>query len=401
MVKMSCNCQNTYRPCDCNCCNPCTTTTQSPICNFCLGYHPTNAALACADASLPCTTTTTTCKTACVEYKKDICVVHPGDPCYRIKEGDTLQALIFRLLSLLPTPAGCTTTTIRPTTSTTTTTTIIPTTTTTTCICPSTTTTTRATTTTTTTFKPCDCETYSLKNVSNVTQTYSYTNCSRVRFNNISLAAGATVLICVCDEDLTYNNNFVLALALGTGCNTSTTTSTTRPTTTTTLPPTTTTTTRRFCLQYRIQSTGLPASWSAQTCYGVPVGGSFTTPGQSIYTGCIWSDTLVLNNASIKELLSCPPPTSTTTSSTSTTSTTTAAPTTTTTTQACAQYAVYSETGGIARGILCSNGTQTITNIAPGQTVLTPCIVVGSIILNEASVVYQIPCGATTTTTTV
>lgn len=368
---MSCNC---YTPCD-------------PPCPICSGTTTTSS-----------TTTTTTCEDAnvCTELTKDICVVHPGDTCYAIPEGANLQDILLHFISMLPVPRNCTTTSTTTKAPVTTTTTIIPTTTTTTCNCPSTTTTSTTSTTTTTTLAPCDCETYSLKNVSNVTQTYSYTNCSHVRFNNVSLAAEATVLICVCDEDLTYNNNFILAFALGGGCNTSTTTSTSTTSTTSTSSTTTTTTAAPVCQQYRIQSTALPASWSAQTCYGVPVGGSFTTVGQSIYTGCIWSNTLVLTNASIKEIFPCPSPTSTTTSSTSTststtststtsttsstTTTTTIIPTTTTTTLNCECYTLYNSSSTYTAPITyveCSGNIQS-GSIAPLQT-LNLCVRYGSI----------------------
>lgn len=373
---MSCNC---YTPCD-------------PPCPICSGTTTTSS-----------TTTTTTCKDAnvCTDLTKDICVVHPGDTCYAIPKGQNLQDILLHFISMLPVPYNCTTTSTTTKAPITTTTTVVPTTTTTTCNCPSTTTTTSTSTTTTTTLAPCDCETYSLKNITNVIQTYSYTNCSHVVFNNISLAPGATALICVCDENLTYNNNFILAIALGSGCNTSTTTSTSTTSTTSTSSTTTTTTAAPICEQYRVQATAIPASWSAQTCYGVNVSGTFTTVGQSIYTGCIWSNTLVLTNASIKEIFPCPSPTSTTTSTTSTTTTTTSAPTTTTTTQACAQYVVTSVTGGFVKASLCGSGLESITGIGPGETVLTPCVIVGSIILNEATLVSEIDCGATTTTTTV
>lgn len=374
---MSCNCHN-YTPCD-------------PVCPQCSGTTTSST-----------TTTTTTCSSdiVCTDYWKDICVEHSGDSCYQIPAGTNLNSILMHLLSFVPPTPGCTTTSTTTIAPTTTTTTLVPTTTTTTCICPTTTTTTQLVTTTTTTLAPCDCETYSLKNVSNVTQTYSYTNCSRARFIDIPLAAGATVLICVCDEDLTYNNNFILALGIGAGCNTSTTTSTSTTSTTSTSSTTTTTTAAPVCNEYRVQSNALPASWSAQTCYGVPVGGSFSAIGQSIYTGCILSTTLVINNASIKEVFPCPPTTTTSTSTTSTTSTTTAAPTTTTTTKACLQYAIYSETGGYATAKLCDTGLTTYIGVGPGQTVLTPCVLVGSVITNEASIIYSVPCGSTTTSTT-
>lgn len=372
---MSCNC---YTPCE-------------PSCPSYLGTTTTSS-----------TTTTTTCKDAnvCTDLTKDICVTHPGDVCAGIPKGQNLQDILLHFISMLPVPYNCTTTTTTTKAPVIITTTVIPTTTTTTCNCPSTTTTTSTSTTTTTTLAPCDCETYSLKNVSNVTQTYSYTNCSRVRFNNVSLAAGATILICVCDEDLTYNNNFILALGLGSGCNTSTTTSTSTTSTTSTSSTTTTTTAAPVCRQYRVQATIAGATWAAQTCYNVPVGGTISTSGASIYTGCIWSNTLVLTNATVKEIFPCPPPTTTSTSTTSTTSTTTLAPTTTTTTQACAQYAITSITGGFAKATLCGSGLESITGVGPGETILTPCVIVGSVVLNEATILYQIPCGFTTTTTT-
>lgn len=366
---------NSYTPCDPPCPSSSGTTTTSS------------------------TTTTTTCKdaTACVELIKDICVTHPGDTCYAIPKKHNLQDILLHFISMLPVPYNCTTTTTTTKAPITTTTTIIPTTTTTTCICPSTTTSTSTSTTTTTTFRPCDCKTYRLKNVTNVTKTYSYTNCSRIRFNNVSLAAGATVLICVCDEDLTYNNNFILAYSLGSGCNTSTTTSTSSTSTTSTSSTTTTTTAAPICQQYHIQSTALPASWSAQTCYGVSVGDTFTTIGQSLYTGCILSNTLVLTNAFIKEIFPCPPTTTTTTSgstttsstststtsttsSTSTTTTTTVVPTTTTTTLNCECYTLYNSSTTFTASITyvqCGGAVQSST-IAPLQT-LNLCVQYGSI----------------------
>lgn len=396
---MSCNC---YTPCD-------------PPCPICSGTTTTSS-----------TTTTTTCKdaTVCTDITKDICVTHPGDVCAGIPKGQNLQDILLHFINMLPVPYNCTTTTTTTKAPVTTTTTIIPTTTTTTCLCPSTTTTTSTSTTTTTTFIPCECYTFSLKNVSNVTQTYSYTNCSRVRFNNVSLAAGATVLICVCDENLTYNPSVILALTVSDGCNTSTTTSTSTTSTTSTSSTTTTTTAAPKCEQYRVQSTALPASWSAQTCYGVSVSGSFSTFGQSLYTGCIWSNTLVLNNASIKEIFPCPPPTSTTTSSTSTstsststtsttsstTTTTTIIPTTTTTTLNCECYTLYNSSPTYTAPITyvkCGGVVQS-SSIAPLQT-LNICVQYGSIPIVPSgmsltrcntSCIADAGCGPCTTTST-
>ena len=397
---MSCNCYNQYAPCDPQCPNCGRTTTSST------------------------TTTTTLCPDAlkCEENKKDICVVHPGDVCYSIPKGKDLQQILYDLLSKFIPNCTTTTTTVRPTT----TTTLPPTTTTTTCVCPSTTTSTSTSTTSTTTLPPCSCMTYSLKNITSTTQTYSYTNCSNVRFNNVNLAAGTTVLICVCSENLQYDKTKIIALAVGTGCNTSTTTSTSSTSTTSTSSSTTTTTAAPKCQQYRVQSTALPASWSAKTCYNVTVGGSFTTLGQSLYTGCIWSNTLVLTNASVKEIFPCPSPTSTTTSSTSTTTststtsttsttsstttTTTIPPTTTTTTLNCECYTIYNSSATNTNTVSyvgCGGAIKTIF-VSPLTTV-NICVQYGSVPIIPSGVssvrcytacVADVGCSPCTTTTT-
>lgn len=377
---MSCNC-NQYPPCD-------------PICHSCGGTTTTST-----------TTTTTACPDAqpCVEVKKDICVVHPGDGCYRIEALTNLNTLILELISLLPTPTPClttTTTTVRPTT--TTSTTILPTTTTTTCNCPPTTTTTSTSTTTTTTLAPCDCLTFTIKNITTSTQTYSYTNCSHVRFNNVSIGVGVTQTICVCNEDLVYDRSKFIVIAGQRGCNLSTTTSTSTTSTTSTSSTTTTTTVNPCpaCNSYTIQATSLPASWSGKTCTGGGiVGGTFTTVGQSITTPCICSSSLVISGAFVKVTTNCAS-TTTSTTSTSTTTTTTAAPTTTTTTVACLQYILSSPTGGYATAISCPSGQDIIISVPIASSTVTPCIQVGSLVLHEASIDYTIPCGGTTSTTT-
>ena len=376
---MSCNCHQ-YPPCD-------------PQCPSCNGTTTTST-----------TTTTTLCPSSikCVEYKKDICVIHPGDPCYNIKSGANLNTLIVSILRMLPNPPGCstTTTTRRPTT-TTTSTTRIPTTTTTTCICASTTTSTSTSTTTTTTLAPCDCLTFTIKNITASTQTYSYTNCSHVRFSNVSIAAGVTHTICVCNEDLVYDRAKFIVIAGQRGCNLSTTTTSSTSTTSTTSSSTTTTTTNPCpaCNTYKIQSTSLPASWIGKRCDdGVVVSYNFTSVGQIITTPCICSTSLVVSNASVKETTNCIG-TTTTSTSTSTTSTTTAAPITTTTTIACLQYILSSPTGGYAVGTSCT-GEEVIISVPIVTPVVTPCVQVGSLVLNEAVIDYTIPCGGTTSTTT-
>ena len=87
------------------------------------------------------------------------------------------------------------------------------------------------------------------------------------------------------------------------------------PTTTSTSSTTTTTTTVDCgnCIYLSIISTALPASWSALTCNFVPVGGSFTSVGQSIAIDqCICENTLVLINAETKEINPCTTTTTTT-----------------------------------------------------------------------------------------
>jgi len=392
---MSCNCHN-YTPCDTPCPQCSGTTTTSS------------------------TTTTTTCSSdiVCVDYWKDKCVEHPGDSCYQIPVGTNLNSILMHLLSFVPPTPGCTTTTTTTIAPTTTTTTLTPTTTTTTCICPPTTTTTSTSTTTTTTLAPCECITFRLENITEASQTYSYENCSHVQFNDQVLGPSESTLICVCDENLIVNPATILVFAIGDGCNTSTTTSTSTTSTTSTSTTTTTTTAEPVCQQYRVQSIALPASWSADSCYDAPVGGSFTTLGESIYTGCIWSNTLVLNNASIKEIFPCPSPTSTTTSTTSTsttttssttTTTTTIAPTTTTTTVNCECYTLYnqsfttpysvtySECGGGNKSVfilplqtlrLCVNYDTTVT--VDSEVIVTRCYI---------SCTTSSECSACTTTT--
>ena len=377
---MSCNCNNQYVLCDPPCPNSSGTTTSST------------------------TTTTTICPDAevCVDVKKDICVVHPGSTCYGIEALTDLNTLILNLISLLPTPTAClttTTTTVKPTT--TTSTTLVPTTTTTTCICPTTTTSTSTSTTSTTTLAPCSCLTFSIKNITTSTQTYSYENCSHVQINNLSIAAGVTQIICVCNENLVYDRTKFIVIATGQGCNTSTTTSTSTSTTSTTSTSTTTTTTNPCpaCNTYKIQSTSLPASWIGKRCdNGVIVSYNFTSVGQTITTPCICSTSLVVSNASVKETTNCIG-TTTTSTSTSTTSTTTAAPTTTTTTIACLQYILSSPTGGYATAISCT-GEEVIISVPIVTPVVTPCVQVGSLTLHEAVIDYTIPCGGTTSTTT-
>ena len=376
---MSCNCNNQYVLCD-------------PPCPYCSGTTTSST-----------TTTTTACPDAlhCDEYVKDICVVHPGDSCYNIPKGTDLQEIILHFISMLPVSPNCTTTSTTTIAPTTTSTTLVPTTTTTTCICPTTTTSTSTSTTTTTTLAPCGCLTFSIKNITTSTQKYSYENCSHVQINNVSIAAGITQIICVCNENLVYDRTKFIVIATGQGCNTSTTTSTSTSTTSTTSTSTTTTTTNPCpaCNTYKIQSTSLPASWIGKRCDdGVVVSYNFTSVGQTITTPCICSTSLVVSNASVKETTNCIG-TTTTSTSTSTTSTTTAAPTTTTTTIACLQYILSSPTGGYATATSCT-GEEVIISVPVVTPVVTPCVQVGSLVLHEAVIDYSIPCGGTTSTTT-
>lgn len=394
---MSCNCYNQYVPCD-------------PQCPNCGGMTTSST-----------TTTTTLCPDAlkCEEFKKDICVIHPGDKCYNIPENKDLQQILYDLLSkFIP---DCTTTT---TTSTTTTTTIPPTTTTTTCICPPSTTTTSTSTTTTTTLAPCNCQTFSIKNITASTQTYSYENCFHVQNNNVSIAAGATHLICVCDQNFAYDKLKFLVFDLGTGCNTSTTTSTSSTSTTSTSSTTTTTTAAPSCINYAIQALVAGATWSGIDCYGNSIGGSIPISGATIYTGCMWSSSLVYTNAHIKSLVPCPPPTSTTTSttSTSTTTTTTAAPTTTTSTSTtststtttttlnCECYTIYNSSSTFTAPIAyvsCQSGPVS-TLLGPLET-LNVCVQYGSVpsvplgmslTRCNTSCIADVGCGVCTTTST-
>lgn len=390
---MSCTCYQ-YPPCDQPCPSCHSTTTTST------------------------TTTTTVCPDAepCVEVKKDICVEYPGDNCSEIPAGTNLQQTLFYILQqIFP---ECTTTS---TTSTTSTTTIPPTTTTTTCICPSTTTTTSTSTTTTTTLPPCECLTFSIRNITTSTQTYSYTDCSRVQFNNVSIAAGQTQLICVCDEDIEYDRTKFILLSVADGCNTSTTTSTSTSTTSTTSTSTTTTTTNPCpeCISYSVQALSLPASWTGKACPdGRIVAGGFITVGETITTPCICQGSLVLVGAYTKEEVNCASTTTTSTSTTTTTTTiapsttttsTTIAPTTTTTTVSCECYTLSNSGSALAyvEIVDCVHGSVILP--IDGLSTTTVCVVTGSTITADDTIIVtacgtsctsNINCFECTTTTT-
>jgi len=129
------------------------------------------------------------------------------------------------------------------------------------------------------------------------------------------------------------------------------------PVTTTTSSTSTTTTTVDCgdCLTLSVVSIALPASWSALTCNFVPVGGSFTSIGQSIsISDCICQNTLVLINAQPKDEIGC----TTTTTSTSSTTTTTSSTTSTTTTLAPTsnEWVIMNNSGATSGSTICFLG---------------------------------------------
>lgn len=186
-------------------------------------------------------------------------------------------------------------------------------------------------TTTTTTTLPPVCKSYTLVKNScfQTIETFTYIDCNGTLQSGEVCDTGElegcnnTVTICALEGSIEVGFACVSIIDNGV-CATTTTTSTT--TTTTEAPP--------FCSTFILMSsTGFAGSWSGIDCDGGAVSGIVPSSG-SIVIGCIETDSLVLNDATIVTSSPCGITTTTTTTAAPTTTTTTIAPTTTTTTAA-------------------------------------------------------------------
>lgn len=298
---MSCNCEDIHIP---GCPQGTTTTSTTTTTTECPDYQP------CDEAVEAC----------CVELSEDI-------PCAGLSAGDDLCSTLLLLLQNAF-PQCSTTTTAAPTT---TTTTAVPTTTTTTVV-----------PTTTTTTNPCTskCETFQIQNFNVSVQYYSYRDCNGVYNSYVPIQVNETHTICVCNQELDYNDRSIIVFQIGGGCLPSTTTTTGAPTTTTTTALTTTTTTaacecQTFALS-NLQPTAVDVTYT--NCQGNLV--SLFIPGGQIIRGVCACNGSFQYQPVVGFIISAsadgcnPAPTTTTTTPAPTTTTTTQPVTTTSTTQA-------------------------------------------------------------------
>lgn len=294
---MSCHCEDIHIP---GCPQGTTTTSTTTTTTQCPDYQP------CDEAVEAC----------CVELSEDI-------SCAGFNAGDDLCSILSVLL-LNAFPQCSTTTTTAPTT---TTTTVVPT-----------TTTTTAVPTTTTTTDPCTCETFQIQNFSQSVQYYSYRDCNNVYNAFVSIQIGETQTICVCNQEIDYNDRSIIVFQIGKGCLPLTTTTTGAPTTTTTTELTTTTTTAACeCQTFTLSNLQLTVVDLTYTdCQGNLI--TLFVPGGQIITGVCacagsfqYQPVIGFTISSTGDGCNVQPTTTTTTVTPTTTTTTVAATTTTTT----------------------------------------------------------------------
>jgi hypothetical protein len=141
-------------------------------------------------------------------------------------------------------------------------------------------------TTTTTTLCPCTNFEFSLPapDPEGNPSGFIFVECGALEVTNLVVKDPTPVIYCV---DKTYQ---IISYGSGLAVDTFQCCSPT-PTTTTT-----TTTEAPICVSYGLTPDGFPSSWQATSCDGNPVGGVILG---GVDTGCIWSNTLVLNNATI------------------------------------------------------------------------------------------------------
>jgi hypothetical protein len=327
----------------------------------------------------------------CEDIIKDECVVFAGDSnwCYPVNKGETLDSMIAKLFKQLFPECPSTTTTTSTTTSTSTTTTRAPSST--------------STTTSTTTLQPCSCDTYFIKNTTSGTLRYSYRDCSNVYHSLVSLAPGANVNVCTCNNELDVEAG-LNPVYLGATCipaTTTSTTSTTTTSTTSTTSTTTTTTTLAPCVCYQLTWSGqvqgladyvtyLNCNRQLQTYNMQPSNNNICAIQGSITFYFFGGNGVATIVASSNCVGACNP----TTTTTSTTSTTTTSTTTTTTLPPCecregvilnnASYSYYRcNTRTIASGVngygvhICYDAafpiSSNIQDVGPASGLTTQC----------------------------
>jgi len=257
---------------------------------------------------------------------------------------------------------GCNTTTTTSTTTSTSTTS-------------TTSTTTTSTTTTTTTVNPCsNCRDYEIFNLSGGSVSGTYRQCVTGTVIPITLLNGQSTAVCACQNSVSIIPVPGLTIIDEGFCGTTTTS------TTTTEPP---------CVCYQIGWVGSATNYLSYTnCYGEGVV-TVNTPEVSLplYI-CAIQGTVLATGLSVANVSSelCASDCITTTSTT-----------TTSTTSAPAECATYDVTGGTGGGSwsaqLCGGTAEPIAGIvAQGVTIDTGCIVVGSLVLTNASSANEAMC---------
>jgi hypothetical protein len=195
------------------------------------------------------------------------------------------------------------------------------------------------TTTTTTTAFVCQCNTYEVSNFTGFTQQYDYYDCNNVLHPAVTILDNETQYVCVCNDNIQYNDRSLIVTLIAGTCITTTTSTTTTAytgcnldgvaceqttTTTTSSTSTTTTTTTIACECHDAQITD-NAGYFFFDCGGNYVAGGGAS-GAVVCFNIYQPYSANLLDLGISGTCLCPGQTTTTTStSTSTTTTTTTA----------------------------------------------------------------------------